>query len=193
MDMYVKHNTIEKAIQSIKDSGGEYVIIGGNCLLIDSILTIFPVEEEWGLFSNYTFSFSYNDSVINDNFEISYTKEDSSCYSFLKKSGLIDENNLDLIYQKAVNSVTTAEAGLVTHGFNLKDQNEKIDSIVFNEALIYLSNGINKGDKEFAQEDFKSKYEAYKKTQDEITENTKNLLVQLYNMLVNIRCYGDVE
>lgn len=189
MKLYVNYEDIVNAMQSIKDSNGEYVIINGNCLLISSILTLFPVEEEFEMYDDYTFSFSYNDSVISELIEINYTKEDSSCYSFLKKSELIDDHNLGLIYRKALDSMVATKDGTI----NLKAQDEKIDSIVFNEALIYLSNGINKGDKEFAQEDLKSKYEAYKKSQEETTENTKNLLNQLYNMLVKNRCYGDFE
>lgn len=189
MNIYVTHDEIVKAMQSIKDSNGEYLVINGRCILIDSILTIFPTGEKYHLYDNYMFSFSYNDTVISELIEINYTKEDSSCYSFLKKSELIDDHNLGLIYRKALDSMVATKDGAI----NLKAQDEKIDSIVFNEALIYLSNGINKGDKEFAQEDFKSKYETYKKTQEEETENTKKLLDQLYNMIVNIRCYGDFE
>ena len=192
MNIYVTHDEIVKAMQSIKDSNGEYLVINGRCILIDSILTIFPTGEKYHLYDNYMFSFSYNDTVISELIEINYTKEDSSCFSFLKKSELIDDHNLGLIYQKALDSIISAK-GTDDVENDIKINEDKIDSIVYNEALIYLSNGINKGDKEFAQEDFKSKYETYKKTQEEETENTKKLLDQLYNMIVNIRCYGDFE
>ena len=192
MNIYVTHDDIVRALQSIKDSDGEYVVINGRCLLLDSILTIFPTEEKYHLYNNYMFSFSYNDTVISELIEVNYTKEDSSCLSFLKKSELIDEHNLGLIYQKALDSILTAKSSDDIEN-DIKENEKKVDSIVYNEALIYLSNGINKGDKEFAQEDFKSKYEAYKKGQEEETENTKKLLDQLYGMIVNIRCYGDFE
>ena len=196
MKIYVNQQDINDAIRSIEKTNGEYLIIKGNCILIDSILTIFPIQESYELFNCFSFSFSYNDTVVNDYVEIEYTKEDSSCYSFLKKSELIDEHNLELINQKALDSVLKAKCEYLDKFKDINNRNEidkKVDSIVYNEALIYLSNGINKGDKEFVQEDFKSKYEAYKKSQDEKTQETVTLLEKLHLIIFTTRCYGDGE
>lgn len=177
---------IEDSINNL-DKNNKFFVIKGNLFTIDKILTLKAVKDETEnidhvAFDNTYLEFSYADECNNESIRISYDHEDYSCISFVKNCKNISENEISQIMEK---SIKIASEKFKYTGYLLTKAN--IDSVFFNEVLVYISSKINENDKSDLKDDFISKYELYKNHQMAKISETKNMLNKLHDMLLNIK------
>ena len=71
---------------------------------------------------------------------------------------------------------------------NVKEYNLwSISNDLYNEALIFVTSGINKEECKAIKDDFESKYEAFVKKQDEKNAEIRNEMKKLYMTLIETK------
>ena len=71
---------------------------------------------------------------------------------------------------------------------NVKEYNlGSISNDLYNEALIFVTSGINKEECKAIKDDFESKYEAFVKKQDEKNAEIRNEMKKLYMTLIETK------
>ena len=186
-DFIDKEVVLELNIDDVKNAlyylkkNDKYLNLNGNVFSIDNITTCFNIEEytsdcfERG--SEHYFRFSYNDGNIKQVFKVMCKLNDDTSYGFLKNSTFMDYDQFCSLVQKVYSMVD-----------NVKEYNlGSISNDLYNEALIFVTSGINKEECKAIKDDFESKYEAFVKKQDEKNAEISNEMKKLYMTLIETK------
>jgi hypothetical protein len=150
--------TINIAIHELKNNK-KYLNLNKNIFSLEFITTCFNVEKT-NLNSikspdSCYFKFSYNDKNVQNIFVVSCELKNTTAYGFLKNNIFMDDNQLELLVQKIYNMVD-----------NSKEVNAgSLNNDLYNEALIFVTSGINKEECKSIKDDFETKFEAYENLQ----------------------------
>jgi hypothetical protein len=173
---------VKFAIDKLIDNE-HYINLNKNIFSIDNIKTCFKIEEiKADKFENLNecfFRFSYNDGNISQVFKVVCKYNDTTSYGFLKTSNFMDLDQLYSLVQKVYNMIDKIKE------YNL----HSLSNDLYNEALIFVTNGINKEECKSIKDDFESKYEVYLKKQNEKNDQIKEEMNKLYNLLIEIKTY----
>lgn len=182
--IYLNEETIKAALNGM-EKNNKFLLLNGNLFSIENIVTCFNVDTK---FSNniftmvpfYYFKFSYNDSTIKKLINVKVICEDDTVYGFLKTSNYMDNEQLNLLVNKVEKFVED-------------ENNVQVDSLnnnLYNEALIFVTSGINNSECKNVKDDFESKFKCFYEKQKETNDNLKILITKLYNNLINIKIGG---
>jgi hypothetical protein len=180
-EIYLSEEEIKNTINTL-DKNQKYIILGGNLLSIDNIMSCFEVEEETNSKSLMNvgkcyFKFSYNDEIIKKLVNVNTIFEQNLVYGFLQKSNYMDYDQLEILVKKVEE--------LVKNGENVTDGS--LNNNLYNEALIFVTSGINNNECKNVKDDFESKFKIYKEKQIKINENIIKLMNDLHDKLISIK------
>lgn len=180
-EIYLSEDEIKKTIDTL-DKNQKYIVLGGNLLSIDNIMSCFEVEEETNSKSLLNigkcyFKFSYNDEIIKALFSVNTNFEQNLVYGFLLKSNYMDHDQLEALVQKVED--------IVKDGDNISDIS--LNNNLYNEALIFVTSGINNNECKNVKDDFESKFKIYREKQIQNNENIIKLMNDLHDKLISIK------
>ena len=137
------------------------------------LCTVCDCKNEHYVFPN---SFT-NDEIIKALFSVNTNFEQNLVYGFLLKSNYMDHDQLEALVQKVED--------IVKDGENISDIS--LNNNLYNEALIFVTSGINNNECKSVKDDFESKFKIYREKQIQNNENIIKLMNDLHNKLISIK------
>jgi hypothetical protein len=162
-----------------------FLNLNKNVFSVDCIKTCFDVEKTYSNslknLSCCCFKISYNDGNVKNIFTIECDLKNTTSYGFLKNNTFMDDDQLEILVEKIYNNV-----------FNVVDNTKEydIDSIsndLYNEALIFVTSGINKEECKSIKNDFETKFENYITVQSNENDKIIGMMEDLYNKIIEIK------
>lgn len=173
---------IKNALNLLKKSQTKkFINLGGNIFSVDHILTCFNVDKfiknHFESFDNYFFKFSYDDGNVKSIFNVICNLEDDTSYGFLKTSTFMDYDQLCMLVSKVIETVSKSGE------FNIGS----LSNDLYNEALIFVTSGINKEECKQIKDDFESKFKIYQEKQNEKNKEIKLYIKKLYDEIIKLK------
>ena len=127
------------------------------------------------------FKISYNDGNVKNVFTVECDLKNTTAYGFLKNTPFMDDDQLEILVEKIHNNV-----------FNVVDSSkeyniESISNDLYNEALIFVTSGINKEECKSIKNDFETKFENYITVQNCENDKIICMMEDLYNKIIEIK------
>ena len=175
---------IRNTLLLLKNSESKkFINLAGNVFSINHILTCFNVEtyvkHSFEIFDECSFKFSYDDGNVKSIFNVSCYLEDDTSYGFLKTSTFMDYDQLCMLTSKVLDMISKS-----SHSeFNIGS----LSNDLYNEALIFVTSGINKEECKQIKDDFESKFKVYQEKQNEKNSEIKMLMKKLYNEITKLK------
>jgi hypothetical protein len=163
----------------------KFLNLNKNIFSIDCISTCFDVEKHYSDSLKYLgacyFKISYNDGNVKNVFTVECDLKNTTSYGFLKNTPFMDDDQLEILVEKIHNNV-----------FNVVDSSkeyniESISNDLYNEALIFVTSGINKEECKSIKNDFETKFENYITVQNSENDKIICMMEDLYNKIIEIK------
>lgn len=173
---------VAETIESL-EKNKKYLVLNENLFTIENIMSCFSVvavdinSKYFDSGESYVcFKFSYNDGSISKLFNVMVKFEETTVYSFLIQTPFMEMNQISDIIKKI-------------YSFDVNDSKKLFDydNDLYNEALIFITSGLNMDDSKKIKDDFESKYKIYKERQLEKNEKILKNVKELYSKLIKIK------
>ena len=175
------------------------LLIDNNIFTVDCIKTLLQPEIARfsnGSIANEEFAFSYDDGNICCVISVIIKYKPTSFYKYLELTRKLNDSQLNTVYEKMMKYISET-----VYKDNNDEQNEiedeiwgeahaNVDKLVFNEALVFILNGINKEDCETAQKELWDGFENWRKKMIEINNSYHESFNSLYDTLADIKLEG---
>lgn len=181
-NIYLTNDQVGDAIKSLKKNN-KFLILNGNLFTIENISSCFSVnvvEKNEKSFdtveSHIYFKFSYNDGSISKLFNVIIKLEETTLHSFLNTTTFIDKNQIGDLVKK-----------VYSLDLNNTKKLHEYDLDLYNEALIFITSGLNIDDSKKIKDDFESKFKIYQEKQFEKNKKIIENVKELYSKLIDVK------
>lgn len=178
LELYLTADELKETLELYNSTNSNYISLDGNLFDINKIVTILkPDHVKLDSHDKITLKFSYNDPSMKSVISVSFIEHDNSVFKFLEISKLISDSQISIIKCK-IEELQIPNSNADHTAFK-----DKINDIAFNEALIFMTNGINDEDCEAVKNDFLSRYENWRSQIEEINTTGINSIFEIYKIL----------
>lgn len=182
--------TLNTSIDDLKNTIEE--IVNGNAIYLSVMSNLFKFKnietclrpKEYNYWFNHrsiSFQFSYND-IINNLITVKYNFSNNSMYEFLKETDYINFEQLQMINTKVMRMFKQ-----INNNMTNDEAEKRINDMLYSEALIIITDAINKDDVEAVKSEFESRHEKWLECKNEINEQGVMLINDLYNNILKIK------